>query len=131
VTRRVLDDAESRTLDAVLAVLLPSTSGPGATEAGAGDYVRARLAGPDRHWLEDVRSWLSAAAGREREAVAGWAAAAREDPAGEVFEHLRKWAWEGLLCDPVHGGNKDGIGWRRFGWAPPAGRTAVGPDDHQ
>lgn len=131
MTRRVLDDAGSRALDAVLAVLLPSTSGPGATEAGAGDYVRARLAGPDGRWLEDLRNWLSVAAGREREAVAGWADAARDEPAGKAFQQLREWAWEGFLCDPAHGGNKDGIGWRRFGWTPPAGRTAVGPDDHQ
>lgn len=115
----------------MLAVLLPSTSGPGATEAGAGDYVRARLAGPDGRWLEDLRNWLSVAAGREREAVAGWADAARDEPAGKAFQQLREWAWEGFLCDPAHGGNKDGIGWRRFGWTPPAGRTAVGPDDHQ
>ncbi len=131
VTRRDLDDRESTTLDAVLAVLLPSTSGAGATEAGAGDYVRSRLAGPDGQWLEKLRPWLRAAAGREQEAVAGWADAARDDPAGEVFEQLRSWAWEGFLCDPARGGNRDQVGWRRFGWAPPAGRIVASSDDHR
>ncbi len=126
-----LDDVESKTLDEVLAVLVPSTYGPGATEAGAGDYVRSRLAGPEARWLEKLRPWLRAAAGREQEAIADWADAASDDPAGEVFEQLRSWAWEGFLCDPAHGGNTDGVGWRRFGWTPPAGRTAVRPDDHQ
>jgi gluconate 2-dehydrogenase alpha chain len=126
-----LDRLESETLDVVLGVLLPSTSGSGATDAGAGDYVRARLAGPEARWLEKLRPWLRAAAGREQEAVAGWADAANDDPAGELFEQLRNWAWEGLLCDPAHGGNKDEVGWRRFGWAPPAGRTVAWSSDHQ
>jgi hypothetical protein len=130
VTRPVLDGAESEVLDAVLAVLLPSTSGPGAAEAGAGDYVRARLAGPDGRWLGELRPWLRAAAGREREAVASWAEQADDDPAGEVFGRLRDWAWEGLLCDPAHGGNKQQVGWSRFGWTPPAGRTAASSIDH-
>ena len=131
VTRRALDDTESTTLDAVLAVVLPSTSGPGATEAGAGDYVRSRLAGPDRQWLDKLRPWLRAAAGREHEAVAGWADAPVDDPAGEVFQQLRNWAWEGFLCDPERGGNRDQVGWRRFGWEPPAGRAVASSGDHQ
>jgi hypothetical protein len=126
-----LDRADSRTLDAVLAVLLPSTSGPGAAEAGAGDYVRLRLAGPDARWIDTLRPWLRAAAGREQEAVAGGADAANDDPAGELFEQLRNWAWEGFLCDPAHGGNTHEVGWRRFGWAPPAGRTVASSSDHQ
>jgi hypothetical protein len=130
VTRRVLSGPESETLDAVLAVLLPSTSGPGAAEAGAGDYVRSRLAGPDARWLEKLRPWLGMAAGRERDAIADWAGAADDDPAGEVFEQLRSWAWEGFLGDPAHGGNKDQVGWSRFEWAPPAGRTLASLRDH-
>ena len=131
VTRRALDGSESTTLDAVLAVVLPSTSGPGATEAGAGDYVRSRLAGRDGQWLEKLRPWLRAAAGREHEAVAAWADAPSDDPAGEVFERLRSWAWEGFLCDPARGGNQDQVGWRRFEWAPPAARTVASSGDHQ
>jgi hypothetical protein len=126
-----LDRLESKTLDALLAVLLPSTSGPGATEAGAGDYVRSRLAGPDARWIDKLRPWLRAAAGCEQETVAGWAEAANDDPAGQLFEQLRNWAWEGFLCDPARGGNKDEVGWRRFGWEPPAGRAVASSSDHQ
>jgi hypothetical protein len=115
---------QAQTLDAVLAVVLPSGSGPGASEARAGEYVRARLAGPDRGWRDPLVHWLETAAGREEEAVAALAAAPTGDAGGELFTRLRAWAWEGYLCDPVHRGNRDGVGWARFGWLPPAGRRA-------
>jgi hypothetical protein len=120
----VLDAVQAEILDAVLAVLLPSTSGPGATEARAGDYVRGRLAGPDQRWLDPLAHWLPTAAGREADAVAELAAAGTGDPGGELFARLRSWAWEGYLCDPLRGGNRDGVGWACFGWSPPDGRRA-------
>jgi hypothetical protein len=164
----VLDDRESAALDAVLAVVLPSTSGAGAAEADAGRYVRARLAGPDAAWLVPLRRWLAADVigphdarphdARPHDARPGGAGVARggarhgaadagapdgarvaaavaslaaeaDGPWPGLFEQVRLWAWSGYLCDPARGGNADGVGWQRFDWAPPAGRThtAGGP----
>lgn len=119
-----LDAAEAAALDAVLAVILPSDSGAGAAEAGAGRYVRARLAGPDERWLDPLRGWLPEPAG----AAAAVDALASGDGGRwpGLFEQLRVWAWSGYLCDPARGGNADGVGWARFDWTPPPGRTATG-----
>jgi hypothetical protein len=84
--------------------------------------VRGRLAGADRGWRDALVDWLASAAGREADAVAELAAAGSGDPEGELFMRLRSWAWEGYLCDPMRGGNRDGAGWARFGWSPPDGR---------
>ncbi len=121
MTSSPLDATEAAALDAVLAVILPSASGAGAAEAGAGRYVEARLAGPDGHWLDPLRRWLPEPA-RAAEAVG--ALAARTDGRWPgLFEQLRLWAWSGYLCDPALGGNYDGVGWARFDWSPPPGRT--------
>ena len=120
-----LDPDQAAGLDAVLAVILPSDSGAGAAEADAGRYVRARLAGPDGHWLDPLRRWLPEPA-RAGEAVAALADEAA-GPGPGLFEQLRLWAWSGYLCDPAHGGNAAGVGWERFDWTPPPGRAAPAP----
>ena len=135
----VLDGPEGAALDAVLAVVLPSTSGAGAAEAEVGRYVRTRLAGPDADWLVLLRRWLTAdvlgrtggatagpdgALADQRAAAAVAALAAEADgPWPGLFEQIRLWAWSGYLCDPGRGGNVGAVGWQRFDWAPPAGRT--------
>ena len=127
----VLDGPEGAALDAVLAVVLPSASGAGAAEAEVGRYVRARLAGPDADWLVPLRRWLTAdvagpdgalADPRAAAAVASLAAEA-DGPWPGLFEQIRLWAWSGYLCDPGRGGNAGAVGWQRFDWAPPVGRT--------
>lgn len=126
-----LDDREGPALDAVLAAILPSDSGAGAVEAEAGRYVRARLAGPDAGWLPPLRRWLTAdviGAGRglDRTRVDAAVASLAAEAAGPwpgLFEQIRLWAWSGYLCDPARGGNAGTVGWQRFEWTPPAGRT--------
>lgn len=112
-----LTDPELAGLRAVLSVLLPSTSGPGATEADALEYVRARLEGPLGDRVDALRPVLLRAVGAPEATVAELAAA--EDPR---FAELRALAWEGYLCDPAHGGNRDGVGWARFE-APARGKA--------
>jgi Gluconate 2-dehydrogenase subunit 3 len=114
---------EAAALDAVLAAILPSTSGPGAIEAGAGAYVRRRLAGPDRAWSEPLRQWLPAP--EDADGAVAALAVAPDGPDAALFEQLRVWAWSGYLCDPALGGNVAGVGWARFDWSPPAGRVAA------
>lgn len=113
-----LSDDERAALAALLAVILPSTSGPGATEAGAVDYVTARLPRESPELVAALRTHLPAAAGDPDATVAALAA----DPATpdfQVFRRLRQWAWEGFLCEPKHGGNRDQVGWTRFGITGP------------
>jgi hypothetical protein len=118
-----LDVQEAASLDAVLAAILPSTSGPGAAEADAGAYVRGRLAGPDREWCDPLRRWLPSPHDADRAVAA--LAASTDGPDAALFEQLRLWAWSGYLCDPALGGNVAGVGWARFDWSPPPGRTAT------
>ena len=108
-----LTPEQRRTLAAILEVILPSESGAGATDTGAVDYVAGRLRGPER----DATAGLYAVLARVDDAGAFVAAlAASDDPAAvALFRRLRAWAWEGMLCDPSYGGNRDGRGWARFG----------------
>lgn len=116
---QTLDERETAALEAVLSVLLPSTSGPGAAEARAVDHVRARLEGPLADRVDDLRPVLRRAQADPEAAVAELAEAG--DPR---FAELRALAWEGFLCDPARGGNRAGVGWERFG--APARRKARG-----
>lgn len=105
-----LDPEERATLAKLLAVVLPSASGPGASEAGAVDYVVRRLAGPERDALPQLREVLREVAGREAGEVERLCA-----EGNAWFGRLRSWAWEGFLCDPALGGNRGAVGWERFG----------------
>jgi hypothetical protein len=114
----LLDQAAPATLDAVLAVLLPSTSGPGAVEAGAIEYVLRRIAAETPVARQQLCRWLDEAAADPAEAVARLALSESDDDAA-LFARLRAWAWEGFLGDPSYGGNRGQIGWRRFGHPGP------------
>lgn len=106
----VLSEREGAVLAALLTLILPSTSGPGAAEAHAVDYVLRRLAGPLAGRVTELRLLLRRAEGHEAEELAELERA--EDP---WFKELRALAWEGFLCDPSLGGNRGGTGWARFG----------------
>jgi gluconate 2-dehydrogenase alpha chain len=121
VPEGILSSAERAILGNLLSEILPSSSGAGAREAGAAEYVIRRLGGPDSGWVAVLRKELAEAAGREASHVARLAAATDEDRAA-FFGRLRSWAWEGLLCDPAHGGNLNEVGWLRFGFPGPPKR---------
>jgi hypothetical protein len=109
----VLTAAEIDALERLLDVILPSTSGAGARTAGSIDYVVARLDREDPVLLAALQPHLLVDA--DPQAVV---AALAADPTSfdfQVFRRVRAWAWEGFLCEPRHGGNRDGVGWRRFG----------------
>lgn len=113
MSETTLSDSERATLTRWLAVILPSDTGPGATEAGAIDYVTGRLHKEDPELIAALRAQLA----RDETAdtvIAGLAS----DPASydfQIFRRLRQWAWEGFLCEPKHGGNQNQVGWTRFG----------------
>ncbi|MFP3939469.1 MAG: gluconate 2-dehydrogenase subunit 3 family protein [Thermoanaerobaculia bacterium] len=130
-------DAESRrTLAAATERILPVDGGRGAVETGVADYV-ARLLGRPRHaaWRGVVRNGLKRLDEAARELRGGAFAELppddqdallrslqeRSDRLGRVFvDKLVVLCLEGFLCDPVHGGNRGGRGWRAVGVGPPA-----------
>jgi hypothetical protein len=114
-----LGERELAELADVLSVILPSTSGAGAREADATEYVRRRLHREDPELVIALRLKLQTQGGDPAALVAGLV----EGPLGSLddrlFRRLRASAWEGFLCDPVHGGNRDRVGWARFGISGP------------
>ncbi len=122
-----LDSARWRTLAAVQAHLFPATPGsPGAADINALDYLRGVLDGPaldddEKAFLVDGVGWLEDISREQTGAGFGALdAAQREDvlrrvarsSAGQTWlANLLLYIFEALLCDPVYGGNPDGVGW--------------------
>ena len=114
-----LDDRQLATLARVLEVILPSDSGAGARETDAIAYVRTRVTKVSEAVRRELRAALDEGADDPASLVARLSAD-RTQPQWLIFQQLRTWAWEGMLCDPVHGGNRGELGWRRFGVPGPA-----------
>ena len=118
-----LNESEYAILRAATGRLIPSDDlGPGAIEAGVSIYIDRILAGRDAGVLELYQSGLAAldaAAGGFADATeadqdaaltsleAGEVADAPEGFFGLLLEHTR----QGMFSDPIHGGNREFIGW--------------------
>jgi len=136
---------QRRVLDALLEHILPTDDEPGAREAGCADFVDLELAKQEFGLLKTVLERGLQALESEARAVGGdgFAQLSSEQRdqvlreveqlrargfSGQRFVHLAiVLTLEGFLCDPRHGGNRDGIGWRVIGhrpvrWAPDDGR---------
>lgn len=118
-------------LDQLLACVLPSTSGPGATEARAIDYVAARLSTETPDTLVALREGIgdAEAAGLDAEETLHAWSADRSSPQWQLFRRVRSWAWEGFLCEPRHGGNQGQVGWTRFGIVGPPQPRGFTPEE--
>jgi gluconate 2-dehydrogenase gamma chain len=96
--------------------------------AGAHNYIEAALTGPLAHRVADYRDGLDLldAEALRRHGV-GFAdatdsvqdAVLRLVEQRPFFELLREHTIEGLLGDPVHGGNRGHIGWTLIGYRRP------------
>jgi gluconate 2-dehydrogenase gamma chain len=144
VPLRFLTAAEARVVSAASERIFPADdSGPGATEAAVVVYIDRQLAGPygrDKYrytkgpWAESVPEHGNQAKATPRETyregirlLEDFAAL----PAGEqdaklraiektdFFQLLRRHTLEGMLCDPLHGGNAGMIGWQLIGYPGP------------
>ena len=131
-----LNPHEGRTAVALLERFFPADeNGPGATEIGVLAYVDRALSGAYREVAESYRLGLGAL---DRAAHARHGALFADCPAEEqdalisdletgdlpnfrvpsqreFFVMLRNHVREGLFSDPVHGGNRDKMGWRFLG----------------
>lgn len=59
--------------------------------------------------------------GEDQDAVLRRVASVPHPAARRFFAALVNLALAGFLCDPAHGGNRNGVGWRYIGYSP---RTA-------
>ena len=127
-------DGEWATLAAILQHLLPGGDGaPSAADVHAIDYLRATLDEPlaDRAWRARMlsgaaRVQAAALAAHERAFVALDGEAREQvprtiegEPGGQTFlSKLLDFLIEGLLADPIYGGNADQRGWRWLQHSP-------------
>jgi len=153
---RFFTAAEARVVSAACERIFPSDStGPGAKEAGVVIYIDRQLAGPygaDKYrytkgpWVESVpeHGYQGKANPREtyRDGIAKLGANFGELPVEEqiqklqsmekthFFQLLRAHTVEGVFCDPMHGGNKDLIGWQLIGYPGPRMNYRDDVDQH-
>lgn len=131
---RALSPHERRTVEAMAARILPTTTTPGAIEAGAVDYIDIALARAYAHVVGDYRDGVAALdrhctaafgirfadlnaeqqdtvlEAMERDEIADF------ESAGQFFELVRAHVMEGMFCEPFYGGNRDLIGWKLVGF---------------
>jgi gluconate 2-dehydrogenase gamma chain len=145
-----LNDTDSATVTAFAERLMPGAPGkPGATEAGALNYIDLALSGAYSDLQDFYRRGLAALDGYCRKTYnAAFASldAAKQDEvitaleqnkatgfswpsAAAFFNTLRTHTMEGMFADPVYGGNKDFAGWRLVDF--PGAQPVFSPEDLQ
>jgi gluconate 2-dehydrogenase gamma chain len=142
------NDADAETVAAFTERLMPAAAGkPGAGDAGVLNYIDLALAGAYAELQDFYRRGLAQldaycrktydepfvrlAVERQGDVIR----ALEEGKAGEFawptaqafFETLRTHTMEGMLADPIYGGNKDFAGWRLVGF--PGGQPLFTPED--
>jgi len=133
-----LDAETAAEVEALAALIIPSTDGPGAREAGviyAIDRALATFASDER---EAYRAGMAQVQAKRTELFPGSAsiralsgaqqmALMQAIETTEFFELLRTHTVLGFLGNPSYGGNRDKVGWRQIGfedrmiWEPPFG----------
>lgn len=131
-----LNPVEAATLDAMAARILPGDGDdPGAREAQAVVFIDRSLAGflrdqrtPYRLGLRRLdeltrgrydRPFTGLSDEEQDEVLADLDARAlhdADDPLGHLFAVVREHVVQGVFCDPSHGGNREGAGWRMVGF---------------
>lgn len=125
-------------VEAATARLVPSDDLPGAREANVVGFIDAELAAPHfRSFHREIergsvvldglatkrfgRGFVACTGGQQDEilaAVQGGEGAEEDLAPAHFFQVLLTLTLEGLLGDPVHGGNRDEAGWKLIGYAP-------------
>ena len=141
--------AEAETLSAIAARLIPTdSSGPGATEARAAQYLDRALGGALASFRETYRDGLAALdrhaqsakgntfarlSATDQDAVLrdleGDAATGFPGGASAFFNVVRSHTIQGTFCDPYYGGNANFAGWDLIGY--PGVRLAVTSDEQK
>ena len=129
----MLSAEERRTLDTLFERMFPASStGPGANAIGASAYLDQALQGPYADALKTYRmvfsgldatsggSFAGAGEAQHHAAIAALEAGTlpglSEERPGVTFDLILRHLREGLFGDPIHGGNRDMLGWRMVGF---------------
>lgn len=129
---RFFTEAEARTLDAMLAHIIPADDTPGAREAGVIHYIDRQLTRRFRESQKIYREGLAAlgdfvglSAERQLETLR---AMERDRGHRPFFDLVVTHAMQGFYGNPRHGGNRDFASWRMLGIPPlpVRGRNAQG-----
>lgn len=138
---RALGDAEAKTLAAACDRIVPPDDDPGATEAGAVEFIDRQLATRDRDriglWRAGLESLERSAVRRHGKRFCALAPARQtelleaiergdveesdwpETPPRAFFATLRSYTMMSFYGDPRHGGNREEVGWRMVGLPGP------------
>jgi gluconate 2-dehydrogenase gamma chain len=128
-----LNPVEAAAIDAIADRIVPADDGePGARDARSVLYVDRMLAGFGRDLQGLYRSGLRAleqlcaerfgrrfaelSASEQDRLLAELDGRGTDDELGRLFAVAREHIVQGLFCDPVYGGNRDGVGWRLVGF---------------
>ncbi len=138
---RVFSGPELETIQAIAARIVPTDEDPGATEAGAANYIDRQLTGILKKHAKTYRQGVvginqvsearfgrrfAALAPAEQDEILSQLEGGRTDAklwqpaaAKAFFELVRDHSMQGFYGDPRHGGNKEYASWRMLG-VPPA-----------
>jgi gluconate 2-dehydrogenase gamma chain len=119
---RFFTPAEARTLDAMLACIIPSDDVPGAREAGVIHYIDRQLTRNFREHQKTYRDGLAALGDfaalpgdRQLQALRDLE---RDRARRPLFDLVVTHAMQGFYGNPRHGGNRDFASWRMLGIPP-------------
>ena len=147
--RETLSAAESDTLEAIVARLIPTdANGPGATEARAAHYIDRALGGVLASSRPAYAVGLAAVEqyARSRKGVSFVKLSPQDQDAmlsvmesdaatgfipnsATFFDLVRNHTLQGMFCDPYYGGNANFVGWDLLGY--PGVRTVASPDQQR
>ena len=140
VAGRVLTPAEAAVFEAIASRLWPGSPGdPGAREAGAVFYLDGALAGAYADLVAVYRRGIASADAAARAKYGAGVAELKAEEldtlltqmeagplpefdhpsAQEFFDLCLTHTMEGVLSDPVHGGNREFSGWKVIGYPGP------------
>jgi gluconate 2-dehydrogenase gamma chain len=115
---RFFTDVEARTLDAMLACIIPADDTPGAREVGVIHYIDRQLT---RHFRQHQKAY------RDGLAALGTFADAPFERQQQILSEVERKAFldlvvthamQGFYGNPRHGGNRDFASWRMLGIPP-------------
>jgi gluconate 2-dehydrogenase gamma chain len=135
---RFFSASEARTVDAIVAQIIPTDKTPGAREMGVGRFIDHGLAGFFAPLAAAFRAGLADFEAQYRLRNPQGQEFASLPPARQIewlqqvdrtpfFESLQQLTVLGALSMPQYGGNRDGLGWQLIGFtdqhafAPPFG----------
>jgi gluconate 2-dehydrogenase gamma chain len=134
---RFFTDDQARTVDAVVAQLIPAGPGPGAREAGVVHYIDIQLATRFRKHQKAYREGLANIDYISRKDYGKPFADLADDQqiaalntveerARTFFQLFLNHTRQGFYGDPRHGGNRDRVSWKLLGlpFPPVRGRAS-------